>query len=477
MINDDTAGGAISIVNGNLTITGTADFHDNEATDGGAIHIYNSSASFIGKTLEFQHNIANKGGAIYIDSSHVISNTEFESMKFTDNVAQHSGDGMYITNSLEILTTQIISADFEKNRGSHVGAVHIDRTKNITFFNVSFTGNARCALSSHFSSVNFEGINSFSENRGVGCGALDFTHSTVDFNGNNDIENNKVEAGIMLENSIINFYGKTSISNNAGGGMQMFSSTSRFAGDTVLFNNSARIGGAINTQYGTIVFSGTTTLINNEAMDGGALYALSAMITLENTVIFTSNSAQNGGAMYLIGGTTLTLAPNSSFNSSYNSALNYGGGIYHKDTVTLIQCSYYTSTGFVDLPYCFLQLIQKEMIPSITVTSYHDSAGKDGGFLYGGLLDKCKLFREGINTYHKPNYFMDILNVIEQDNMTKSVSSEPFQLCFCDNYQDQDCTGVRNINVYRGQDFNVSVVAIGQGTSISSTRMLVRTAV
>ena len=51
------------------------------------------------------------------------------------------------------------------------------------------------------------------------------------------------------------------------------------------------------------------------------------------------------------------------------------------------------------LPSCFLGLenftFNKKLATPYSIKSYNDSAGLDGHFLYGGLMDRCKI----INTH------------------------------------------------------------------------------
>lgn len=50
------------------------------------------------------------------------------------------------------------------------------------------------------------------------------------------------------------------------------------------------------------------------------------------------------------------------------------------------------------------------------------------------------------------------------DSMAKTnIASEPYQLCFCGESGEYDCSGKNSIEVYRGQNFNVSLLAVAQG--------------
>lgn len=181
------------------------------------------------------------------------------------------------------------------------------------------------------------------------------------------------------------FTGNTVICNSHSNGVQLSYSTVYFVGHTLFHNNSRRNGGAIQSTFGQNMtsFSGTTIFTNNTATGqagGGAVYALDTNIILKGNVIF--NSAKNGGAMR----TTVTFAPRTTLNTSYNIATDYGGAIYHIDIPSREVCYEELST----LQYCFVQCGGCR-IKTISINSYHDSAGKHGSFLYGGFLDRYKI--------------------------------------------------------------------------------------
>ena len=119
---------------------------------------------------------------------------------------------------------------------------------------------------------------------------------------------------------------------------------------------------------------------------------------MEGNVSFSFNSAKNGGAMNLKN-TNLIFKQNTTLETSYNNASDYGGAIYYKDEFTANQCGI---NGIIDkeqpneLEYCFLMLQPKlESLDSVCfylhqedpegelaiIHSSEDSAGKDGSFL------------------------------------------------------------------------------------------------
>ena len=112
------------------------------------------------------------------------------------------------------------------------------------------------------------------------------------------------------------------------------------------------------------------------------------------------------------------------------------------------------------------------------IYSSEDSAGKDGSFLYGGLLDRCIIKLEAENCIipvHKTKMFLlqkmiQIVRVdsINSNNLTNRVASKPYQLCLCTETFDK-CIYTREISIYRGENFTLNIRAIGQNNSIVPT--------
>ena len=63
--------------------------------------------------------------------------------------------------------------------------------------------------------------------------------------------------------------------------------------------------------------------------------------------------------------------------------------------------------------------------------------------LYGGAIDNCRL--AGLDS-HDSGAAFDMLFHIEDDNSNLSISSDPFQICPCENNQ-SDCTIVEYMSL------------------------------
>ena len=74
------------------------------------------------------------------------------------------------------------------------------------------------------------------------------------------------------------------------------------------------------------------------------------------------------------------------------------------------------------------------------IYSINDTAGYDGSFLYGGLLDKCV---EIMTQIANKNIFVVTQTLLLKNSITSSedttstiISSEAYVLCFCESSQD-----------------------------------------
>ena len=406
-ISDVTStGGAVRIKGGMLLVSNRVYFFNNTAVEAGAISIGSSIVDIFGTEIVFRENLAyyHHGGAINIYSSSGIINATF-----FNNSAELSGGAVYVRGDKSSLQ---LSGIITANNAITLcgGAVFVSHANNITFKDIKVTKNTNSAICIHKSKI-------------------------------------------------------------------------RFSGMSQIVGNSGATGGALYLSYGTVLFGGTTSFENNSAdASGGAIYALSTNMTFSDTMIFTANSAENGGAMFFKTLSFLTLEEHTKVSFSYNHASKYGGGIFHEDTITPSQCQYTTKSAYLELPKCFIQLNIPLSLGSIAtlhieLSSNLDTAGKDGSFMYGGLLDRCRLHEESnrINTYDNFGKIVSIevlkrrgvFRVTQQNTTAEAISSEPYELCFC-NHDVVNCTEVLRKEVHRGETFTVPLIATTQGGSSST---------
>lgn len=67
-----------------------------------------------------------------------------------------------------------------------------------------------------------------------------------------------------------------------------------------------------------------------------------------------------------------------------------------------------------------------------------------------------------------------LLQIEVANNKTSEITSEPYQLCFCENNKVSDCLGVKKIKAYRGQKFTLSLIAYAQGNTPVSIQVTVK---
>ena len=265
-------------------------------------------------------------------------------------------------------------------------------------------------------------------------------------------------SAFCIYKSNITLNGTVKISNNTGtkgGGMQITSKNCHlyFTGSTVLYGNKAGLGGAIYSPFGNkLTFSGDTLFSHNTAYtNGGAIYSeLTNIIFDDNSVLsFKWNCAENGAAIYLTSTSFLTFSSGVNLSMSYNHATMYGGGIYDENTASAAQCSFnHSIIEEQSLPYCFIR-VNDPRYHTTLIFSKNNSADISGNFLYGGLLDRCQ-FELTATTNIIPLFLFQI------QNTAREISSEPYQ---------------KSIEIYPGQKFHISLIALDQTTTSVTTKI------
>ena len=405
-----SSGGALYVNSGKIILSDTVTISFNTAFFGGAISLLESVAIFNGTQIIFEGNFATSdGGAIYVHGASITTLTEH--MTFINNLAYGAGGAIHIDNSVGI---------YEKTKIKQVSSF------GEFINNTGVTGPYGIAIS-------------------VTSVSITFTNTTIKNNFNN--------IAMRVSGSNITFRGMTIITHNQLGAIESESFLIIFEGNTVFDSNSGPNGGALYCLHGSLFFYGNTLFTHNTAdKDGGAVYAVGTSIHMQGYVNFTSNRAgRNGGAMYLDTGATLGLVtmmqdwnepivPYTLLNTSRNSAQDYGGAIYHTDNPTARQCSQINDfEQFKQLPYCFLlaEPYHYEVLSSIQIISYNNSANIDGNLLYGGLLSKCRAQSESWETGLQT--FNDIITIASTAaNERREIASKPYDLCLCTNTTQND---------------------------------------
>ena len=475
----DGTGGAITVDGGMFTVTGVVNFTNNKADSGGALYLTSTRADFTAGDVTFRDNVAKyDGGGMYVKGYTTVKGR----FTFVGNRAEGLGPAevcgaicLHAATASGIGGQNVISAVVTNNSGTSGGALFIEKNSHrFTLSNITALNNSGGALGLLNAVVNVTGDSIFSENEGEG-GVITIIDSTIRFYGNNTFENNFARYGaIAIYNSEqVSFNGHVQFYNNIAGGVYCVKSTLIFVRNTVTVfaNNSRSYGAAIFLERGRLRFSGNTRFTSNTATEyGGGLYASSASVYMQGTVDFSLNSAKCGGAMFFTLGANLSLEWYTVLTTSANTASEYGGAIYHEDSITIIQCTNVSNILHTDqnlalsIQPSFLQIHGDEDVPDFAcpqIISQENSAIKDGSFLYGGLLDRSRLLIQPSKLPYDFFTHQCLINITKHADKNE-ISSEPFQLGSCDG---NDHSFSNNITVYRGQTIRLNITALGQGQS------------
>ena len=161
-----------------------------------------------------------------------------------------------------------------------------------------------------------------------------------------------------------------------------------------------------------------------------------------------------------------------------NNHATLGGAIYVENTSPFSVC---TSATVLLREECFFQLPGQNLSNGVDVQLVfkNNSADDAGSVLYGGEVDNC-ILTHGLDSYSSGKVFDMIAHSNETDyNTMSNISSDPFQICPCENNLPDCSKSEYNFprTVYPGETFQVSVAAVGQryGTVASRVRSTINT--
>ena len=234
-------------------------------------------------------------------------------------------------------------------------------------------------------------------------------------------------------------------------------------------NTADKDGGATNMLYGTVSLQGPTQFTHNTAnRNGGAMFIDGTVIQILEKTNFSFNSAKYGGAMFFTNGASLTLSylyhtdRVTLLTSSFNKASEDGGVIYHRDSPSFSQCSFSASVHIfnyicIKLPNRFLLFKHYSSYP--VIVSKNDSAKREGNFMFGGLMDRCRQLYH----YYSNSIIDDTISIYPHSHpTTRELSSLPYSLCMCafsHVYCDISQVLQVQVKVLRGQKFTVTLQA------------------
>ena len=457
----DNLGTALRVDKTNITLAGNTEFTRNymlcggKFVGGGGIIVHSSNLTFTGNTTFLDNNAScSVGGAIYmLDSTvsfHGINN-------FISNSA--GGGGGAISSYNTILTFSGTS-NFINNSAETVGALIINTNNTV---------------------LNPNGTNSFVNNsaRHGSSGAIYKLGSN--FIETNNLINNSAHWK-TLGNTVFTLNGTNNFFHNlaerSGGALFANNTAISFSGTSNFFNNSANWrGGAIATYDNNVLnFSGTSNFINNSASGGGAISTnANSSLTFNGTIHFTNNGhywggITAGGGVYIGVNSTVFILPNTTVYWENNHA-TLGGAIYVQDVSPLSYCTLFIP--YVPKEDCFFQLPDQNLFSGINVKLVfkNNSAYDAGSVLYGGAIDNCKL--TDLDSHSSGKVFDMIVHNNDSDyNTTSNISSDPIEICHCENNLPKCSQHYVTRTVYPGETFQVSVVAVGQRNGIVSNEVI-----
>ena len=358
----DGCGGAIFAVESNLVLNKTIFGGNSAQLSGGAISCDNKNCQvqIAGDVIFHNNSCKRSGGAMFLSQSTL---NMYGWVNFTLNEAGYGGAISLIASN----TRCDGRVTMLKNRARYDGgALYIRHLSNPTFL------------------VSVNNLTLIQNTAGREGGAMYVNGGSVTLQGNVVIVSNTAKIG---------------------GGIRANRSHIHVAGDCFIARNNAIYGGAMKTLYGTVSLQGSIKFTHNTAgEDGGAMYAAGSVIQIVDKVVsFSFNSANNGGGMLFENGASLIFSDLHPVNfgpllsSSFNFASQDGGMIYHKDSPSISQCSYsdMERDDTNSLPDCFLQFQHSyNSVGFPAMVSKNDSAGREGNFMFGGLMDRCKIKNE-----------------------------------------------------------------------------------
>ena len=424
--------GTVNVRFADVIFSGENNFLNNRATaDSGSLSLLSVNSGVICGNLTFHRNYAFKAGGLYGLQSNL---KIFGNILFAENSALMSGGGMSFFLCNLNITGQL---NFLRNSAGNSGSSIL-----IEDSHVMITGSMNISGSLGFKNPYIDG-------------SMNFRNCTVFLLGELILENGKTHNGgaISTKDSEINVFGCIKCINNVayrnGGALFATNSTIRFRN-----NNDCNV------------------FQTNKAYDkGGAIYAEgSTIISLSGSINFLFNSAIQGGAIAIDSSSKLVLAEPLQADFRNNNA-SVGGVIFHEDTFSTSQCASTISTFNT---YCFIEL---ESMSNIQLSFLNNTASSAGTVLYGGNLDNCRLYTGGgvndsCGNRIGGNYSRDPIAIIEQisesvsiDNVTSNISSDPLQVCFCENGI-LDCSNDNKIDIVRGKEFTLMALVVGQNYGI-----------
>ena len=437
----NSTGGSIFAFDSITTIKGNGIFRGNKADWGGAVYILLGKVIVIGEFRYVENTARDFGGAFAILSA------EF----FSREKSIYRGNGADFGGAVLLATSRaIIDGEYIIHNGKAIGGAAIrvlnstlSTHGNVVILNCDWkkarTGPLYVTDQSELA-IN-GALNITKNNLGITAveSKLVIRHLIMDKNYREAVD---IGTGIVAVNSTIIIYGNSTVTNNSGTPIILWSSQLAMHGSVKIIGNS------------------------DERFSGGVYMVQSSVILYNVEIHISRNSGRDGGAFYISGG-TLAFAASVKLYVQENQAQR-GGGIFVQDVISFQTCAP-KDADYVILnanPHkCFLE-VQEENKKKQMIHFRNNFASEIGTDLYGGMLESCNMSNQNV-TMSGLNIFTSMSTFTKSN--TSIIASDPFQVCVCKN-QSLSCElNTTTFNVRRGQTFSISLAATGQANGIVPT--------
>ena len=406
---------------------------------------YSASQQFLSlKSSIFLRNYAGeRGGVLYVQNHNLIISDIGNT--YINNSAKNGGVN-YVSHS----RLDSYNSYFNLNYGADSGIIFLTEMKG-EYSGITFHRNRGSALVAVYSDIIFHGNINFTENEG---------NPTTD----EEFQGGAIIAilSIMTFDTTHTIF-KSNIAYSSGGAILSFNSYLNIFSRIMISNNRATVnGGGLHLYQSELICKDQVTFIDNIAnSSGGGIYLSMSFVhlSLKGSLLFMRNFAKLGGGVYftkyskISGGEPNYWASESRVRIIHNTAFN-GGGIYVDDTFSCgITVSRLKQECFFHSDYS-VHDFDKILIFKYLFFNLNEAKG-GGSNIFGGIIDRCL---PNIHGPHKP-YLLNLTNI---KNPSITISSQPVRVCFCKENK-IDCGYQSNsVNVTKGQDFSIELVAVDQ---------------
>ena len=517
--NSSAFGGAVYLAHGTVYSDNNR-YSNNEVFDGGAA-VEAFKSTMISKSDQYISNIAHQGsGAVFVTEGTLKSNESFYEANYANRTgapsalyligsqASFNKDAFYrnlADSQLRAIPGAGVHIIFSESNISQYQQVYAIQLTN-SYGNcrdLTFIGNTG-SMYLFSSKLGFSGNTIFTSNTGITGGALTIVQSTVKFNrfSNVHVTDNQGSygGGIFVAQSILrvhtpNLKIDSNIATISGGGIfvhesQFTINTTESSDSHILVTRNSAIG------------------------EGGALFAsTTSLFFVHVDILLTNNNASKGGAIFFSENSKIfikkTLPENFSPNQQNitkimfsNNSAEYGGAIYvndHTSTNALCQQPNKNPVQAFSTDLCFIQILRLYYLRVNTIENFNyinvffqfNIARHFGNDIFGGLLDRCQTdaFSEirrnfRLDNYNGFDYLKTIaafqvdfdyfnqtihpfrpqlmINHITREHIKHLISSDPVQICFCENNIHNCSYQWPTIFTMRGLAFTVEAITVDQ---------------